>query len=87
MVSDSKKIQTIINRVAANIQNMRNDMDDIKTIRDLYVAANVDPAGTPLEGNVSTLNAAINALDTQLQGTVFNALIAAVVPSHRGQAL
>lgn len=26
MAGDTKKVQTIINRVAGNIQNMRNDM-------------------------------------------------------------
>lgn len=87
MAGDTKKVQTIINRVAGNIQNMRNDMADIKSIRDLYVAAEVDPTGTSLAGNVTTLNTAINALDAELSKVIYDQLIAAVVPTHRGDAL
>lgn len=87
MVADTKKVQTIINRAGQNIQNMRNDMQDIKLVRDLYIAASVDPTGTILDGNVTSLNNQINALDAELSSAVFDALIAAIVPTHDGDAL
>jgi len=87
MLSDAKKVQTIINRVSENIQKMRLEMTDIKSIRDLYISANVDPSGTQLAGNVTALNTAINSLDTELNKAIFTGLINASVPSHRGKAL
>ena len=86
-LADSKKVQTMINRVASNIQHMREDMVKIKAVRDLYIAANVDPTGTPLEGKVAILNNAIASLDAELSLPVFDQLIAAIVPTHNGRAL
>lgn len=87
MIADTKKVQTMINRVAGNIQSMRNDMADIKLVRDLYIASNADPVGTALDGNVATLNSAINLLDVELSKGIYDQLIAAVVSSHEGDAL
>lgn len=86
-IADKKKVQTLINAIANNIETMRDAMQNIKDIRSLYNTANPDVTGTPLEGNLATINNAINSLDTELQGVVWNAVINAKVPSHRGETL
>ena len=87
VASDTKKVQSLINHVGQRVQLMRDEMDVIKAVRDRYVAQGVSPVGTPLEGHVAALAAALTALSTALQAATFDALIAAVVPTHRGTAL
>ena len=86
-VADTKKVQSLINRVADEISAMRAGMKRITELHDKYVAQSVNPTGTPLEGNVSVLTTALTKLGTALDSNVFTALIAAKVPSHRGVAL
>lgn len=86
-IADKKKVQTLINAIANNIETMRDAMQNIKDVRSLYTTANPDVTGTPLEGNLTTINNAINSLDTELQSVVWNGMINAKVPSHRGETL
>ena len=86
-VSDKKKTQSLINHVGQRVQAMRAEMAAIVAVRDKFVTENVDPAGTPLDGNVAALTSALTTLNTALQSATFDALIAAVVPTHRGTAL
>ena len=63
----------------------------MKQIRAIFLAINPDTTGTPLEGNVQIVNTALNALDTTINegvnGVVWDAMIAAIVPTHRNHAL
>lgn len=91
MVADTKKCQTMINVMADQAQAARSALSTMKTVRDLFNAHNPDVTGTPLEGNLSYINTAINDLDTALNSgankTVWDEMIAAYVPSHRSKAL
>jgi len=86
-ISDKKKAQSLINHVGQRVQGMRDEMTAIVAVRDQYVAASVSPAGTPLDGNADALASALITLNTALQSATFDALIAAVVPTHQGKAL
>ena len=86
-IADKKKVQTAINRVGEAVLAMRAADADISEVITLFVAADPDVRGTVLDGKVATLNAAIASLRVELNSAVFDALIAAMVPSHRGEAL
>lgn len=86
-VPDSKKVQSAINAVGKNVQNMRAEMADIDAVIAKFTAANPSVAGTPLAGNVSTLNTALTNLRNVLNSAVFTGLIAAISTTHQGKAL
>ena len=91
MASDQKKVQTLVNIAADAAIDVRAGIDRMKAARTLFNVANPSTAGTPLQGAAANqLNNAINALDMLVNTTdaaVWNALIAAHVPTHRGEAL
>ena len=91
MASDTKKVQTIVNVCADQATAVRAAIDTMKAMRTLFLAANPSTVGTPLAGgNTAILNSAITALDTLVNTTdaaIWNALIAAKVPTHTGNAL
>jgi len=86
-IADSKKVQTAINRVGQAIEKCRAEVAKMEAIKALYVAASPDPIGTPLEGNVTAMSNAITSLRTEVDKPIWDALIAAILPSHRGEAL
>ena len=86
-ISDKKKCQSLINLVGQRVQSMRDDMAAIAALKAKYVTQSVDPTGTPLGGNVVALNTALTNLGTALNVNIFTQLIAAIVPSHSGDAL
>ncbi len=59
----------------------------MQAVQTLYVAASVDPVGTALAGNEALMATAISNLRTEVDKPVWNGLLAAIVPSHRGKAL
>ena len=86
-ISDKKKAQSLINHVGWEIIKMREGLIRINEYKTKYQDQNVDPTGTPLDGHEATLVAALVSLNVELQGPVFDALVAAIVPTHRGMAL
>ncbi len=86
-LSDKKKVQTMVNIVGQAVQEMRDGMTTILAIRVKFNEINPDVTGTPLDGNLAAVNAAINSLDAELGGPVWDGMIAAIVPSHRNKAL
>ena len=86
-MQDSKKAQTLINRAAADAQLIKDAADRLDALRTLYTSHNVDPTGTPLQGKVAAVSAWIDAVRAVADAAVANQLLAAVVPSHRGEAL
>ncbi len=86
-VADSKKVQTVINRTGLVIEQARVGVAEIKDYRDRLVADGASVVGSPLEGNVAAFNTWIADLDTHLNNAIADAIVAAIVPSHRGEAL
>ena len=86
-ISDSKKCQTLINACAQEAQRIKVAATRLEAIRALYVAASPDPTGTALDGNVPAVSAWIDAVRATADGAVPDGMIAARVPSHRGEAL
>lgn len=87
MVADTKKAQTLINICGEQALAIRAAVATLKMCRTLYIAAGVDPTGTPLDGHVTQVSAAIDTLDTAINSAIWTGMIAAIVPSHRNQAL
>lgn len=87
MVSDSKKIQSLINLVGRSILVCRLERDNILAARSLYQLANPVITGTVLDGNIASINTAINSLDTIVDDVAFNLLVNNIIESHRGKAL
>jgi hypothetical protein len=86
-LSDAKKVQTLINRVADEMIAVRAAVARIQATKALYQTASPSVVGTPLDGNVTALNNALTALQTEVDKAVWTGLIAARVPSHEGKAL
>lgn len=86
-LADTKKAQTLINRAAAAAEAIQAASADLEAVRTLYNAANVNPTGTPLQGNVAAVSNWIDSVVTVASSAVADAMIAAKVPSHRGEAL
>ena len=91
MATDKKKCQTMINIMGQQILVVRAAIDTMKLVRTAFTTISPDPTGTPLEGNVLLVNAALSALDaavnTGTNNAVWNAMIAVIVPTHRNRAL
>ena len=91
MATDAKKCQTMLNIMGQQILAVRAAIQTMKDIRTIFQTVNPDTTGTPLDGNVALVNAALNALDSAVNeganNTVWNAMIAAIVPTHRNKAL
>jgi len=87
MVADTKKVQTMINVAADQLTVIRAALDTLQAVKDRFVAADPDVTGTPLEGNVAALNSALADLQAEGDRQIWSDLIAAKVPSHRGEAL
>lgn len=90
-LSDMKKCQTMINIMGQQAQIVRAAIATMKDVRTIFQTINPNTAGTPLDGNVALVVAALSALDSAVNaGTnnaVWNQMIAAIVPTHRNAAL
>lgn len=86
-LSNPKKVQSLINAAAEEALKIKEASDRLQQIRALYVASNVNPAGTPLQGQVNNVSAWIDSVASVANSAVANGMIAAYVPSHRGKAL
>lgn len=90
-IADTKKCQTMINIMAQQAEIVRAAIETMKEVRATFITVNPDTTGTPLDGNVSYVNDALNALDTAvnsgINATVWSEMIAAIVPTHRNAAL
>lgn len=87
MTSDTKKVQSAINAVGREVAVMREAQARMNAVIAKFTAANPSVVGTPLQGNLATLNTALTTLNTALNSAILTALIAAIVPSHEGKAL
>lgn len=83
MVADTKKVQSAINRVASILVKM----EDVVAIKDAFIAADPDVTGTPLAGNKALVNQLLLDIQALTESAVAVGVKAAVVPSHRGEAL
>lgn len=86
-LSDSKKVASAINHMGVAMFNIRAQVDRINAIVTKFQAANPSVVDTPLQGNKATVLAAVTDLNTEVNKPVWDAVIAAVSPSHRGEAL
>ena len=86
-IADRKKVRSAITRIGWAIIKARAAVDDMETVQVLYVAANPDPVGTALEGNEAAVATRIAALRAEVDRPFWDILIAAIDPSHRGEAL
>lgn len=86
-ISDKKKCQTLINLCAAAAQTVKAAATELETYRAAYQAQAVDPTGTPLNGNVTAVSNWINNVRAVADAVVADQMIAAVVSTHRNQAL
>lgn len=86
-LADSKKVRTSINRTGWQIEKARIGIAEIKDYRDRLIADGASVVGSPLEGNVAAFNTWISDYDALLNNVIANAIVAEIVPSHRGEAL
>lgn len=86
-VANTKKAQTLINLCADAALQLQALASTLETYRALYVANNVNPAGTALAGNVPAVSAWIDKVQSAAADPVTAGLIAARVETHRNQAL
>ena len=87
VATDPKKVATMIGICANQIEIIRPAMLRIEEVKAAFLLADPDVTGTPLEGNVATVNQAIEALKAEVDKAIWTQLIAARVPSHRNEAL
>ena len=87
MVADAKKVQTLLNLAADAAEAIRLQRDILETVRALYVTANPNITGTPLEGNLAAISTWLDDVKAVADDPVVDGLIAARVPTHRGKAL
>jgi len=86
-VGPTKKVQTMINQMAREIEICRAAHARMVIVRDFYTTVNPDPTGTALEGNVAAVNTAINSLGTEIDTVLWDGMISAKSPSHRSMAM
>lgn len=89
-VADTKKVQSMVNIAAEQGEIIRAAIQTLLDTKAIFVTIDPDVTGTPLEGQTGNLNNIINNIDTLVNVTdkaIWDELIAAKVPSHRGKAL
>ena len=86
-ISDSKKVASAINHMGFAAIEVREAVDKMKAIIVKFQAANPDVTNTPLEGKKAAVLAAVTSLGAEADKAVWDAVIAAISPSHRGEAL
>jgi hypothetical protein len=86
-IADTKKVQTMINVAADQIEIIQSAIATMKTIRTAFNTQNPDVTGTALEGNKVALSNSIDALDTEANLAIWTTITTSQVPSHQGKAL
>ena len=86
-ISDKKKCQTLINKMAEVVEQLQAGADSLKILRTAYQDQNVDPTGTPLAGNVAEVSTWIDQVDVIANGAIATGMMVAKVPTHRNKAL
>lgn len=86
-IADTKKVQTMINVAGQQLEIIRAAVVTLEAVKTAFTVHNPAVTGTPLEGQVAALNAALVALRTEVDKAIWTGLIAAIVPSHRNRAL
>ena len=86
-ISDSKKVASAINHMGFAAIKVRAAVASMKAIIVKLQAANPDVTNTPLEGKKAAVLAAVTSLGAEANSVVWDAIIAAISPSHRGEAL
>ena len=84
---DSKQVESSINQVGYAALQVRAEVDKMNAIIVKFQAANPDVTNTPLEGKKAAMLNAIGNLETEINKSVWDAVIDAISPSHRGEAL
>ena len=82
-ISDTKKVQTLINEAARAIEAARL----ISVVRAKYNAATPSITGTPLQGNGAAINTWLDSIEAILADPMADLFVASKVDSHRGEAL
>jgi hypothetical protein len=97
-ISDRKKCQTLLNLAANAVDGdcpgdwttphgLKGIASRLEACRQAFLDQNVDPTGTPLEGNVQQISAWIDAVRAVADDPVANGLLAHRVCTHRAKAL
>lgn len=87
MVANVKKVQTLVNAASEAAEDLEGIATVLEDLRGKFEAQNVDATGTVLEGNVQAVSDWIDDIRDAADSAVTAGLIAARVPSHRGEAL
>lgn len=87
MPADTKKAQSLINAAAQEAEKIQAASLRLGALLSRYQSENVSPIGTALNGNAARLTAWINQVQTVAEAQIVTEIIAANVPSHRGEAL
>ncbi len=86
-INDKKKVQSLINLVAEEVEAIKASADRLEALRTKYVTQSVDATGTPLAGNVSGASNWIDSVRAVADAPIANGFLAHRVLSHRGKAL
>ncbi len=86
-IADTKKVQTMINIVGQEMVAVRESMSRMEAVRTRYNAHSPSTVGTPLDGNLTAVNNAMDALKAEVDKAVWTQMIAAIVSSHKNKAL
>ena len=87
MAAASKQVQSLVNRAALDAQEIKAIAARLTALRTKYQTAAPSVTGTPLQGNIVTLNAWIDSVQSVAAAAVAQVMIDAYVPSHKGEAL
>jgi len=87
MVAAAKQVQSLVNIVALDAKEIKAISARLTALRTLYQAASPNVTGTPLQGNLTALNAWIDSVNTAAAAVVTQTMIDAYVPTHKGDAL
>lgn len=86
-IADRKKVQTVVNLAGQLTERTRADLAVVVAKRDALVEAGASVAGTALETNVPAFNTYLADLEALLNSPVADAVVGAIVPSHRNDAI
>lgn len=87
MATDNVKVASAVNHLGWAILEARAAVDRMQVIQAKFVAANPSVIGTPLEGQTAAVASNIVSLRNEVDKPFWDAVIVAIVPSHRGEAL
>lgn len=87
MVADNKKCQTLINVVATCVNDLQVLSGKLQRCRQAYQDQNVDPVGTPLDGNIPAVTGWIDDVVSVADSPVANGFLQHIVEGHENNAL